>query len=187
MIGRASGGRAICSVPLVWGSVQVFVALTKDKMTSTPAPSQLLPPNPGSKSPAPGISPRVDGHRVSLAFTTIRRAKLFLVGRKANSQIAVFERVHAACMGLWGDGQTLWLSTQFSSGEWIATPWNPARNIRTAIVSTSPASATSRVVWTSMMSSLNPPAAWCSAIRYSIAWRQQARSASCRWRENRRL
>src|ERR1700722_7623779 len=50
---------------------------------------------------------------VSLAFTTYQTGKLFLVGRTSEGRPAVFERTFNRCMGLWGDGQTLWLSTHY--------------------------------------------------------------------------
>ena len=53
--------------------------------------------------------------RVSLAFTTYQTGKLFLVGRKPDDVISVFERTFNHCMGLWAstDAQTLWLSSKF--------------------------------------------------------------------------
>src|SRR5262245_2555198 len=51
--------------------------------------------------------------RVSLAFTTYQTGKLFFVGLNQGGQLAVFERTFNRCMGLWADGQTLWLSTLF--------------------------------------------------------------------------
>ena len=50
---------------------------------------------------------------VSLAFTTYQTGKLFLVGLHPEGRLAVFERTFNRAMGLWGDGQTLWLSTLF--------------------------------------------------------------------------
>src|SRR5581483_236175 len=47
------------------------------------------------------------------AFSTYQTGKLFLVGRKADGQLAVFERTFNRCMGLWSDGQTLWLSSLY--------------------------------------------------------------------------
>jgi uncharacterized protein (TIGR03032 family) len=52
-------------------------------------------------------------HRVSLAFTTYQTGKIFLLGRRQDGQISVFERTFNRCMGLWGDGQTLWLSSLY--------------------------------------------------------------------------
>jgi uncharacterized protein (TIGR03032 family) len=50
---------------------------------------------------------------LSLAFTTYQAGKLFLIGRKPEGALAVFERTFSRCMGLWGDGQTLWMSSLF--------------------------------------------------------------------------
>jgi uncharacterized protein (TIGR03032 family) len=52
-------------------------------------------------------------HQVSLGFTTYQTGKVFLLGRHPDGQIAVFERTFNRCMGLWGDGQTLWLSSLY--------------------------------------------------------------------------
>lgn len=53
--------------------------------------------------------------RISLAFTTYQTGKLFLVGRKLENSISVFERTFTHCMGMWAspDGQTLWLSSRY--------------------------------------------------------------------------
>ncbi len=50
---------------------------------------------------------------VSLACTTYQTGKLLLFGRKPDGGLGVFERNFTRCMGLWGEGQTLWLSSQF--------------------------------------------------------------------------
>jgi uncharacterized protein (TIGR03032 family) len=52
-------------------------------------------------------------HQVSLAFTTYQTGKLFLLGRHPEGGLAVFERTFNRGMGLWADGQTLWLSTMY--------------------------------------------------------------------------
>jgi hypothetical protein len=49
--------------------------------------------------------------RVSLAFTTYQTGKLFLLGRHPEGRLAVVERTFNRAMGLWADGQTLWMST----------------------------------------------------------------------------
>lgn len=49
--------------------------------------------------------------RTSLAFSTYQSGKLFLVGLKPTGELSVFERTFNRCMGLWADGQTLWMST----------------------------------------------------------------------------
>jgi uncharacterized protein (TIGR03032 family) len=51
--------------------------------------------------------------QVSLAFTTYQAGKLFLLGRHPTGQLAVFERTFNRCMGLWGDGQTLWMNSLY--------------------------------------------------------------------------
>jgi uncharacterized protein (TIGR03032 family) len=51
--------------------------------------------------------------RVSLAITTYQANKLFLVGLKPEGRLSVFERTFPRCMGVWSDGQTIWLATQF--------------------------------------------------------------------------
>ncbi|MCA9146924.1 MAG: TIGR03032 family protein [Planctomycetaceae bacterium] len=51
--------------------------------------------------------------RVSLAFTTYQTGKLFLIGLQGNGRLSIFERTFNRCMGLYGDGQTLWMSTLY--------------------------------------------------------------------------
>lgn len=53
--------------------------------------------------------------RVSLAFSTYQTGKVFFVGRKQDSGLAIFERTFNHCMGLWAspDSRTLWLSSKF--------------------------------------------------------------------------
>jgi uncharacterized protein (TIGR03032 family) len=51
--------------------------------------------------------------RVSLAFTTYQTGKLFLMGHTPQGGLAVSERTFNRAMGLWADGQTLWLSTLY--------------------------------------------------------------------------
>jgi uncharacterized protein (TIGR03032 family) len=50
---------------------------------------------------------------VSLAFTTYQTGKLFLLGRQPDGRLAVFERTFNRAMGLWADGQTLWLASMY--------------------------------------------------------------------------
>src|SRR5262245_51725667 len=52
-------------------------------------------------------------HKVSLAFTTYQTGKLFLIGLQPDGRLSVFERTFNRCMGLWGDGQTLWMTSLF--------------------------------------------------------------------------
>ncbi|WP_437205601.1 TIGR03032 family protein [Planctomicrobium sp. SH664] len=51
--------------------------------------------------------------KISLALSTYQVGKLILLGRNAQQQLSVVERTFNRCMGLWGDSQTLWMSTQF--------------------------------------------------------------------------
>jgi uncharacterized protein (TIGR03032 family) len=51
--------------------------------------------------------------KASLAFTTYQSGKLFLIGMQDNGRLSVFERTFNRCMGLWGDGQTLYMSTLY--------------------------------------------------------------------------
>jgi uncharacterized protein (TIGR03032 family) len=51
---------------------------------------------------------------ISLGFSTYQSGKLFLVGRKpVVGQLSVFERTFNRCMGLWSDGQSLWLASAY--------------------------------------------------------------------------
>jgi uncharacterized protein (TIGR03032 family) len=51
--------------------------------------------------------------RVSLAFTTYQTGKLFFAGLQADGRLSLFERTFNRCLGLWGDGQTLWMSSLY--------------------------------------------------------------------------
>src|SRR5438874_128751 len=51
--------------------------------------------------------------RVSLAFTTYQTGKLFVLGRYPDGRLTVVERTFPRCMGLWADGQTLWMSSLY--------------------------------------------------------------------------
>jgi uncharacterized protein (TIGR03032 family) len=51
--------------------------------------------------------------QISLAFTTYQTGKLFLLGRNPEGRLAVVERTFNRAMGVWSDGQTLWLSTLY--------------------------------------------------------------------------
>ncbi|MEX2167899.1 MAG: DUF4915 domain-containing protein [Pirellulales bacterium] len=53
--------------------------------------------------------------RISLAFSTYQTGKIFFVGRKLDTGLAMFERTFNHAMGLWAspDAQTLWLGTKF--------------------------------------------------------------------------
>jgi len=51
--------------------------------------------------------------RVSLACTTYQTGKLFLIGLQPDGRLSVFERTFNRCLGLWGDGQTLWMTSLY--------------------------------------------------------------------------
>jgi uncharacterized protein (TIGR03032 family) len=53
--------------------------------------------------------------QISLAFTTYQTGKLFLVGRKQDHTISIFERTFGHCMGIWAspDAATIWLSSRY--------------------------------------------------------------------------
>ena len=51
--------------------------------------------------------------QLSLAFTTYQAGKLFFIGLQESGQLAIFERSFNRCLGLWGDGQTLWMSSLY--------------------------------------------------------------------------
>jgi uncharacterized protein (TIGR03032 family) len=53
--------------------------------------------------------------RASLAFSTYQTGKIFFVGRKPDTGLAVFERTFNHCMGLWAssNSQTIWLSSKY--------------------------------------------------------------------------
>ena len=51
--------------------------------------------------------------RLSLCFTTYQAGKLFFLGLNRDGRLSVFNHTLSRYMGLWGDGQTLYLSTLF--------------------------------------------------------------------------
>lgn len=51
--------------------------------------------------------------RLSIAFTTYQAGKLFLLGLQPNGRMSVFERTYNRCLGLWTDGQTMWMSSLY--------------------------------------------------------------------------
>jgi uncharacterized protein (TIGR03032 family) len=51
--------------------------------------------------------------RLSLAFTTYQSGKLFFIGLRPPGKLSIFERTFNRCMGLWGDAQTLWMSSLY--------------------------------------------------------------------------
>ena len=51
--------------------------------------------------------------QVSLGFSTYQAGKLFLIGLKSPDRLSIFERTFDRCMGLYTDGQTLWLASAY--------------------------------------------------------------------------
>ena len=51
--------------------------------------------------------------RISLAFTTYQSGKLFFIGLKSEDRLSVFERTFNRCMGLWSNGDTIWMSSLY--------------------------------------------------------------------------
>src|SRR5581483_4996959 len=58
--------------------------------------------------------------RVSLAVTTYQTGKLFLIGRRDNDALAVFERTFNRCMGLWAGAAGLWLSSLYQLWHFVS-------------------------------------------------------------------
>jgi uncharacterized protein (TIGR03032 family) len=54
----------------------------------------------------------LEAEQLSLAVTTYEANKLLLIGLGPQGQVSVFERTFPRCMGLWSDGQTLWMATR---------------------------------------------------------------------------
>jgi uncharacterized protein (TIGR03032 family) len=52
-------------------------------------------------------------HNLSLAFTTYQAGKVFFIGLQPNGRLSIFERTFNRCMGLWSDGQAMWMSTLY--------------------------------------------------------------------------
>ena len=51
--------------------------------------------------------------RLSLGFTTYQAGKLFLLGVSPEGELSVRERSFQRCLGLWSDGQTMWMSSKY--------------------------------------------------------------------------
>lgn len=51
--------------------------------------------------------------KATLAFTTYRAGKLFLIGVKEDGKLSVFERTFQRCMGLCAAGSSLWMSSLY--------------------------------------------------------------------------
>jgi len=83
-------------------------------MSDSPSPATGVTTEPWVEvTGSPGFPSWLAEQNVSLAFTTYQTGKLFLLGRHPEGRLAVFERTFNRAMGLWADGQTLWLSTRY--------------------------------------------------------------------------
>ena len=76
--------------------------------TQTPADAQL------EINSSRQFAPWLFEQNASLAFTTYRAGKLFLIGiHPAEGKLSIFERTFARCMGLWADRQTIYMSSLY--------------------------------------------------------------------------
>jgi uncharacterized protein (TIGR03032 family) len=62
-------------------------------------------------TPSPQFGTWLACEQISLAFTTYQTSKLFVLGHFPDGRMRIIERTVNRCMGLWGDGQTLWASS----------------------------------------------------------------------------
>ncbi len=120
-------------------------------------------------SGSPHLAAWMAEQNVSLAFTTYQTGKLFFLGRHADGRLTVFERTFNRCMGLWGDGQTLWMSSLYQLWR-FENALHPANCTRATTASTSLASAIRPATWTSTTLPSIAPGGRCSWPRISAAW-----------------
>jgi uncharacterized protein (TIGR03032 family) len=85
----------------------------KIRMHSQPSPAPPAEPPWLEVSASRHFPEWLDRQRVSLALTTYQTGKLILIGLNAEGRLAVFERTFNRAMGLWADGQTMWLSSLY--------------------------------------------------------------------------
>ncbi|RCJ23026.1 hypothetical protein A6S26_00200 [Nostoc sp. ATCC 43529] len=50
---------------------------------------------------------------LSLSFTTYQAGKLFFIGLQPNGRLSVFERTFERCMGLYANGNSLYMSSLY--------------------------------------------------------------------------
>src|SRR5881398_2450291 len=83
-------------------------------MNTDPAPGPVTSPEPWLEVTCSRyFTAWMEEQRISLACTTYQTGKLLLFGRKPDGEMAVFERTFNRCMGLWADGQTLWMNSLY--------------------------------------------------------------------------
>jgi len=81
----------------------------------------MTAPQPSAPSEEPWLQVSSSRHfahwlgeqNVSVAISTYQTGKLFLLGRNQDGQLSIFERTLTRCMGLCGDDQTIWLSSEY--------------------------------------------------------------------------
>jgi len=59
--------------------------------------------------------------KLSVAFSTYQAGKLFLIGLQPDGRLSIFERTFNRAMGLWTDGNTLYLSTLYQMWRFVNT------------------------------------------------------------------
>jgi uncharacterized protein (TIGR03032 family) len=83
-------------------------------MADQPSPAAPSPDEPWIEvTSSPHFGSWLAQERISLAFSTYQTGKLFFLGRHPDGRLTVHERSFNRCMGLWADGQTLWMSSLF--------------------------------------------------------------------------
>ena len=89
-------------------------------MKTSAGSSQRPSPAPSSSERAalkikasPHLTAWLHEQKISLAFTTYQTGKLFLIGLQPDGQLSVFERSFRRAMGLWSDGQAMWMASLF--------------------------------------------------------------------------
>jgi uncharacterized protein (TIGR03032 family) len=75
-------------------------------------PNPQPPPTLGVET-SPGFTEFLAAHDIALAFTTYQSSRLFLVGRQTDGRVSLTERTFPRAMGLWSDGQTMWMGTLY--------------------------------------------------------------------------
>ena len=51
--------------------------------------------------------------KISLAFTTYQAGKVFFLGLQPDGRLSVFERTFNRCLGLWSNGQSIWMTSLY--------------------------------------------------------------------------
>ncbi|HEY4163544.1 MAG TPA: TIGR03032 family protein [Dongiaceae bacterium] len=76
-------------------------------MTAAAAPAQL------EFMPSRQFPEWLAEQKLSLCFSTYQAGKLFFIGLQPNGRLSIFERTFNRSMGVWCDGQTLWMTSLF--------------------------------------------------------------------------